>query len=70
LTFELRGLEYSRMHNAKTFGEIEVGSVFRLNGKNWQKVSEDAARDLNPPPPMEIEKETLVETLYEHQYPE
>lgn len=55
------------MHNSKMFGEIEVGSVFRLNGKNWQKVSEDAARDLNPPPPMEIEAETLVETLYEHQ---
>jgi len=54
------------MHNIKTFGEIEVGSVFRLDMKMWQKISSTSARDCNPPKPKEFAPDTEVETLYEH----
>jgi|TARA_B100002003_G_C13848330_1_gene415952 hypothetical protein len=54
------------MHNAKTFDEIEVGSVFKHNQKVWQKVTSTTARDVNPVMPVEFEPDTEVESLYEH----
>ena len=54
------------MHNAKTFDEIEVGSVFKHDLKVWQKVGSTSARDVSPPKPVEFAPDTKVETLYEH----
>ena len=58
------GIEYSMQE--LTFGELEVGSVFRFNGKTWQKVTSMSARDLQPPAPTQFETNTQVESIYEH----
>ena len=51
----------------KKFVDIEIGSVFRVDGgQQWQKISLTAARDLQPPAPRQFDPALVVEVLYDY----